>query len=35
METFKTTFILDETGKICRIILPKEVNTKTHAQQIL
>lgn len=35
MGTFRTTIILDEAGKISRIILPKEVNTKTHAQQIL
>jgi peroxiredoxin Q/BCP len=32
---FRTTFIIDETGKIMRIMLPKEVNTKTHAEQIL
>jgi len=35
MGTFRTTFILDETGTITRIMLPKEVNTKTHASQIL
>jgi peroxiredoxin Q/BCP len=35
MGTFRTTFLIDETGIISRIILPKEVNTKTHAQQIL
>lgn len=35
MGTFRTTFLLDETGTITRIILPKEVNTKTHALQIL
>ena len=35
MGTFRTTFILDETGIITRIMLPKEVNTKTHASQIL
>ncbi len=35
MGMFRTTFILDETGTITRIILPKEVNTKTHAEQIL
>jgi len=35
MGTFRTTFILDETGTITRIILPKDVNTKEHAAQIL
>jgi len=35
MGTFRTTFILDVTGTITRIMLPKEVNTKTHASQIL
>ncbi len=35
MGMFRTTFILDETGIISRILLPKEVNTKEHAAQIL
>ncbi len=35
MGMFRTTFIIDENGKIERIISPKEVNTKTHAQQII
>ncbi|NDP19859.1 MAG: thioredoxin-dependent thiol peroxidase [Paludibacter sp.] len=35
MGTFRTTFIIDETGTIIRIFLPKEVNTKDHAAQIL
>ncbi|MEI6554356.1 MAG: thioredoxin-dependent thiol peroxidase [Paludibacter sp.] len=35
MGMFRTTFIIDETGTITRIISPKEVNTKTHASQIL
>lgn len=35
MGMFRTTFIIDETGVIEKIITPKEVNTKTHAQQIL
>jgi len=35
MGMFRTTFLLDETGTITRIILPKEVNTKEHAAQIL
>lgn len=35
MGMFRTTFLLDENGIITRIMLPKEVNTKTHAEQIL
>jgi len=35
MGMFRTTFLLDETGTITRIMLPKEVNTKNHAAQIL
>jgi peroxiredoxin Q/BCP len=35
MGMFRTTFLLDENGIITRIILPKEVNTKDHASQIL
>lgn len=35
MGMFRTTFIIDETGTITRIILPKEVKTKDHASQIL
>lgn len=35
MGTFRTTFIIDESGTITRIMLPKEVNTKIHAEQIL
>jgi Peroxiredoxin len=35
MGMFRTTFILDEIGTITRIILPKEVNTKNHASQIV
>ncbi|MFT3753811.1 MAG: thioredoxin-dependent thiol peroxidase [Paludibacter sp.] len=35
MGTLRTTFIIDETGTITRIMLPKEVNTKIHASQIL
>ncbi len=35
MGTFRTTFLIDEAGIITRIILPKEVSTKDHAQQIL
>ncbi len=35
MGMFRTTFIIDENGLIERIISPKEVNTKMHAQQII
>jgi peroxiredoxin Q/BCP len=35
MGTLRTTFIIDETGTIIRIIPPGEVNTKDHAAQIL
>lgn len=35
MGMFRTTFILNEQGIIERIISPKELNTKTHAEQIL
>ena len=35
MGMFRTTFIIDESGTIIRIMLPKEVNTKEHAAQIL
>lgn len=35
MGTFRTTFIINEDGVIERIIGPKEVKTKEHAQQIL
>lgn len=35
METFRTTFIINEEGVIERIITPKEVKTKEHTAQIL
>ena len=35
MGTERTTFVLDESGRIERILRGKEVNTKEHAQQIL
>lgn len=35
MGTFRTTFIINEEGIVERIINPKEVKTKTHAEQIL
>ncbi len=35
MGTLRTTFIINEEGIIERIISPKEVSTKEHAQQII
>ncbi len=35
MGTLRTTFIINEDGIVERIISPKEVNTKDHANQIL
>ncbi|WP_321479361.1 thioredoxin-dependent thiol peroxidase [uncultured Bacteroides sp.] len=35
MGTFRTTFIINEEGVIERIISPKEVKTKEHAEQII
>ncbi|EGJ72390.1 Peroxiredoxin [Bacteroides coprosuis DSM 18011] len=35
MGTFRTTFIINEEGVVERIIEPKEIKTKTHADQIL
>lgn len=35
MGTFRTTFIINGEGIIERIISPKEIKTKEHAQQIL
>ena len=35
MGTFRTTFIMNEEGFIEKIFLPKEIKTKTHAEQIL
>lgn len=36
MGTFRTTFIIDaDTATVVRVIAPKEVKTKTHADQIL
>ena len=35
MGTFRTTFIIDEEGKVERIITPKEIKVKNHANQIL
>ena len=35
MGTFRTTFIIDDNGIIEKVFLPKEIKTKTHAEQIL
>jgi len=35
MGTFRTTFLINESGVIEKIIGPKEIKTKEHAQQIL
>lgn len=35
MGTFRTTFILNEDGKVERIIGPKQIKVKEHAKQIL
>ncbi len=35
MGTFRTTFIINEEGIVERIISPKEIKVKEHAQQIL
>ena len=35
MGTFRTTFLINEEGIIEKIFLPKEIKTKTHAEQIL
>ncbi len=35
MGVFRTTFIIDEAGRVERIISPKEIKVKAHAEQIL
>ena len=35
MGTFRTTFIIDEEGNIEQIFSPKQIKTKTHAEQVL
>ena len=35
MGTFRTTFIIDENGRIERILTPKEIKVKDHSNQIL
>ena len=35
MSTFRTTFITDENGVVTRILGPKQIKVKEHAEQIL
>lgn len=35
MGTFRTTFIIDEEGRVEQIFRPKEIKVKVHAEQIL
>ena len=35
MGTYRTTFLLNEEGIVEKVFLPKEIKTKTHAEQIL
>ena len=35
MGTLRTTFVIDEEGKVERIFSPKEVKTKNHGEQLL
>lgn len=35
MGTFRTTFIIDEEGRVERIIGPKQIKVKDHARQIM
>lgn len=35
MGTLRTTFVVDETGTITHIFTPKQIQTKTHAQQLI
>ena len=35
MGTFRTTFIISPEGTIEHIMLPKQIKTKIHAEQIL
>jgi peroxiredoxin Q/BCP len=35
MGTYRTTFLINEEGIIEKVFLPKEIKTKTHAEQIL
>lgn len=35
MGTLRTTFVIDEEGRVAHIFNPKEIKTKIHAEQIL
>ena len=35
MGTYRTTFLINEKGFVEKVFLPKEIKTKTHAEQIL
>ena len=35
MGTLRTTFVADETGTITHIFTPKQIKTKTHAEQLI
>lgn len=35
MGTYRTTFIINEQGIIVKVFSPKDIKTKTHAEQIL
>ena len=35
MGTFRTTFMIDEDGVVEQVFLPKQIKTKTHAEQLL
>ena len=35
MGTYRTTFLINEEGIVEKVFLPKEIKTKTHAEQIL
>ncbi len=35
MGILRTTFVIDEEGRVAHIFNPKEIKTKTHAEQVL
>lgn len=35
MGTFRTTFVIGADGRVEKVFLPKEIKTKTHAEQVL
>lgn len=35
MGILRTTFVIDEEGRIAHIFTPKQIKTKTHAEQVL